>query len=308
LRCPGRAQGHRLERAYVSDTAPDRQMSFAFLQGVLVAAVFFIPLERLLALHKEQGLLRKGLSLDLTHLLVNGILVTYGVAAVMMLTLLLQGRFIPENWIAAVAAQPIPLQFVEILLIADFMFYAAHRAFHGIPFLWRFHAVHHSIERLDWIAAHRVHPVDQILTKGTSLVLVFALGFEVAAIALYGVFYQWHGLLVHANVRINFGPLRWLLASPQFHHWHHANHPEAIDRNFSPQLPIWDILFGTLYLPDDKMPERYGTDYPIPATYAGQLAHPFLSPTSIASSTAETPRENTSGATVIRAEDRGAPG
>ncbi len=107
---------------------------------------------------------------------------------------------------------------------------------------------------------------------------MFVLGFDVAAIVAYGFFYQWHGLLVHANVRINFGSLRWFLASPQFHHWHHANHPEAMDKNFSPQLPIWDILFGTLYLPDAKMPERYGTDYPIHQNYAGQLAQPFLGP------------------------------
>jgi sterol desaturase/sphingolipid hydroxylase (fatty acid hydroxylase superfamily) len=251
-------------------------MSFAFLQDVLVAAIFFIPLERIVSLNKDQGLLRKDLALDLTHLLVNGILVTYGIASVMVLTLMLHGIIIPEDWLTAVAAQPIGLQVLEILLIADLMFYVAHRAFHAIPLLWRFHAVHHSIERLDWIAAHRVHPVDQILTKSLSLLFVFVLGFDVAAIAAYGFFYQWHGLLVHSNVRINFGPLRWIFASPQFHHWHHANHPVAMDKNFSPQLPIWDILFGTLYLPDDKMPERYGTDYPIPANYVGQLAQPFL--------------------------------
>lgn len=274
-------------------------MSFAFLREVLVAAIFFIPLERLLSLRKNQGLLRKDLGLDLTHLLVNGILVTYGIASVMILTLMLQGPVIPEAWTSAVAAQPIALQFLEVLLIADLMFYVAHRAFHGIPFLWRFHAVHHSIERLDWIAAHRVHPVDQILTKGLSLVFVFALGFDLAAIAAYGFFYQWHGLLVHANVRIGFGPLRRVFASPQFHHWHHANHPEAIDKNFSPQLPIWDILFGTLYLPDDKMPERYGTDYPIPANYVGQLAHPFLVTREPASSAAGATRKAALSSTEV---------
>jgi sterol desaturase/sphingolipid hydroxylase (fatty acid hydroxylase superfamily) len=266
-------------------------MNFAFLQDVLVAAIFFIPLERFISLDKQQGLLRKDLGLDLTHLLVNGILVTYGITAIMILTLMLQGTVVPEDWLAAVAAQPIALQVLEILLIADLMFYVAHRAFHAIPLLWRFHAVHHSIERLDWIAAHRVHPVDQILTKSISLLFVFVLGFDVAAIVAYGFFYQWLGLLVHANVRINFGPLRWFLASPQFHHWHHANHPEAMDKNFSPQLPIWDILFGTLYLPDDEMPERYGTDYPVSTNYAGQLAQPFLGPREQASAAAETDRQ-----------------
>ncbi|HSF91885.1 MAG TPA: sterol desaturase family protein, partial [Paracoccaceae bacterium] len=160
---------------------------------------------------------------------------------------------------------------------ADLGFYAAHRTFHAVPFLWRFHSVHHSIEQMDWLAAHRVHPVDQIITATASLLPLYLLGFPTLPIAVYAVIYQWQSLLIHSNVRINFGPLKWLLASPQFHHWHHANQKEAYDKNFSAQLPFIDAILGTMYLPKDEAhPEKYGTDDPVPPLYHQQLIYPLL--------------------------------
>jgi sterol desaturase/sphingolipid hydroxylase (fatty acid hydroxylase superfamily) len=176
---------------------------------------------------------------------------------------------------AAVAAQPDWLQTVEIIILADIGFYSAHRMFHSVPWLWRFHEVHHSIEDLDWLAAARVHPVDQIITKGMSVLPLFALGFGAAPIAIYSTIYFWHSLLVHANVRINFGPLRWLIASPEFHHWHHANQPEAYNSNYAGQLAILDKIFGTIYLPKGRSPGKYGVDAPVPNTYLAHLIYPF---------------------------------
>jgi sterol desaturase/sphingolipid hydroxylase (fatty acid hydroxylase superfamily) len=123
-----------------------------------------------------------------------------------------------------------------------------------------------------------VHPIDQILTKGTSLLPVFALGFSAWPIAVYGVLYQWQAVLIHSNVRVGFGPLGLIFASPRFHHWHHANHREAFDKNFAGQLSILDRLFGTLHLPEHEYPSRYGIDDPIPPRYAAQLLAPFDSP------------------------------
>ena len=123
------------------------------------------------------------------------------------------------------------------------------------------------------MAAHRVHPLDQILTKAASVLPVFALGFSDAAIAIFALSYQCQSLLIHSNTRIGFGPLKWVLASPPFHHWHHANEPDAIDKNFAAQLPFIDALGGTLFLPPQRMPARYGTDDPVPALYHQQLAY-----------------------------------
>ena len=95
---------------------------------------------------------------------------------------------------------------------------------------------------------------------------------------IFSVIYHWQSLLLHSNVRIAFGPLRWIIASPRFHHWHHANQPEAIDKNFAGQLPVLDLVFGTVHFPRAGFPERYGTDAPVPKTYLGQLAYPFWKP------------------------------
>jgi sterol desaturase/sphingolipid hydroxylase (fatty acid hydroxylase superfamily) len=250
-------------------------MSMDWLKGVLLVALIFVPLERMLARHPEQRVFRRGWMNDMIYLLLNGqvILLCLGVLIIGMI--MTAGWLVPESVRAAAAGQPYWVQIVEVIVLADVGFYFAHRAFHAVPWLWRFHAIHHSIEELDWLAATRVHPLDQIVTKGFSLLPIFALGFSDAAIGAYMILYGWQSVLIHSNVRINFGPLRWLLSSPEFHHWHHSRDPEARDKNFAGQLPLLDVLFGTLHMPRGRMPSKYGLDQPIPATYPAQLLHPF---------------------------------
>lgn len=244
---------------------------------ILLAALIFMPLERLLAIHAGRKLFRRNWRVDLTHMLATGVMIRFGLVAVLVLGLQASDALTPDGLRGAVASQPVWLQFIEVLLIADLGFYLAHRTFHAVPLLWRIHSVHHSIEEMDWVAGHRVHPIDQILTKSVSLLPVFALGFDAVAVAAFALLYHWQSLLIHSNVRIDFGPLRWVLASPHFHHWHHANEPEAWDKNFAGQLPLWDMVFGTFHLPKGRMPTRYGLDAPVPDTYVGQLAYPFMS-------------------------------
>jgi sterol desaturase/sphingolipid hydroxylase (fatty acid hydroxylase superfamily) len=135
--------------------------------------------------------------------------------------------------------------------------------------------VHHSIEKMDWLAGYRVHPIDQILTKGASLLPCFALGFSTWAIGASFVLYHWHSLLLHSNVRINFGPIRWLIASPNFHHWHHSKETEAQNKNFAGQLAILDILFRTAHMPAGRWTPSYGVSEPVPRTYVNQILYPF---------------------------------
>jgi sterol desaturase/sphingolipid hydroxylase (fatty acid hydroxylase superfamily) len=119
--------------------------------------------------------------------------------------------------------------------------------------------------------------VDQVLTKGASLVPVFALGFSDTTVAIYGALYYWQSLLVHSNVNVSLGPLRYIVALPQFHHWHHANHPEAYDKNFAGQLALLDFIFRTHHLPGYAIPKRYGTPTPVPRDYVSQMVFPFKS-------------------------------
>lgn len=250
-------------------------MNWFDVTAFLLVCAVFVPLERIFALHPAQKIFRRAWQTDLAHLFATGVIVKLGLTAIAGLILVASHRLVPGSIRAAVASQPLALQFGELLVLADLGFYAAHRAFHAIPALWKFHAVHHSIEELDWLAASRVHPVDQIVTKGLSLLPVFALGFAAEAILLYAGLYQWQSVLIHSNTRIGFGPLRRIIASPRFHHWHHANCPDAVDKNFGGQLVLFDLLFGTLHMPGDRMPERYGTDAPVPPSYLAQLVYPL---------------------------------
>lgn len=261
----------------------DYLLGLVDLKGALLVALIFVPLERLLPARREQRTLRRAWRNDIFYFLVNGIPIAIGMLFLAVAGSIIGTAFIAPEFRMMVAAQPLWLQVVALLLISDLGFYAVHRLFHMIPALWRFHAIHHSIEELDWLAAHRVHPLDQILTKGVALVPIVALGFSGGAMAIFFLLYKWHSLMLHANLRIGFGPLHWVIASPCFHHWHHADHPEAWNKNFSGQFPIWDMLFGTAHMRRDAMPTRYGIEDNVPATYGRQLLYPFRRPSKDAS-------------------------
>ena len=256
-----------------------------WLKGFVLTALIFIPMERLLALRPEQKIFRRGWLNDLVYQIVNGQIIAVSLGLFVVLVIMVAGWLVPASFQATVAAQPYWLQVVEIIVLSDFGFYLAHRTFHAVPALWKFHAIHHSIEELDWMAGARVHPADQILTKGFSLLPVFSLGFSEVAIGISLMIYGWQSVLVHSNLRIKFGPLRWVLASPEFHHWHHSKDIEARDKNFSGQLPLFDIFFGTLYLPRGRMPEKYGIDDPVPANYVAQLVYPLRTRSAVANPT-----------------------
>lgn len=242
--------------------------------AILILACVFISLERLLPLHSGQGILRRNWANDLFYLLFNGFVVRAGSTLVFGLVIAAYRTYVDPDGTAWVAQQPIWLQTIAVLVIADIGYYTAHRTSHAIPFLWKFHSVHHSIEEMDWLATHRVHPVDQILSNALSLLPVYFIGFSPAAIFIYLSIYQAHALLVHSNVRMNFGPLKYIFASPDYHHWHHANHPEAYDRNFASQLSIIDVVARTMFLPTHK-PKKYGLTEYMPAYYHQQMLYPL---------------------------------
>ncbi len=161
-----------------------------------------------------------------------------------------------------------------MIIIADIGYYIAHRISHAVPFLWKFHAVHHSIEEMDWLASHRLHPVDQIFASMLQVLPLYFLHFSFEAILLFHALYMVHAILLHSNVKLDFGPLKYVLASPEHHHWHHANQSEAYDQNFASQLSIIDVVGGTIFLPKHR-PEKYGISEPMPVLYHQQMLHPF---------------------------------
>jgi sterol desaturase/sphingolipid hydroxylase (fatty acid hydroxylase superfamily) len=246
-----------------------------FLLNLLLLALVFVPLERVFARRPDQPVFRFGWVTDLTHFAVSHLLVQVTV----VLTLVPATVFFhwaARPWLQArVAAQPMALQLLEVLLVADLTQYAVHRAFHQVPWLWRFHAIHHSSRTMDWLAGSRLHIVDIVAIRGLTFVPLYVLGFAPAAVYAYAVFVSFHAVFIHANVRFKLRALDWLLVTPRFHHWHHAAHPEAVDRNFAVHLPWIDRLFGTAHLPD-AWPDTYGiAGDPVPEGYTRQLVWPW---------------------------------
>ena len=245
--------------------------------AIFILACIFIPLERLLPLHPEQRTLRRDWLNDVVYVLVNGIVVRAGFTVVAGALMLGVVQLVGPNPIQWTGAMPLWAQVLMAIVVADIGYYAAHRICHSVPALWKFHAVHHSIEEMDWLATHRVHPVDQIFSSTLSLLPVWCMGFTLEALVIHQAIYQAHALLLHSNVRIKFGPLKWLVASPEYHHWHHANERDAYDRNFAAQLSIIDVIARTMFMPVRRAPKSYGLNEDIPRSYPMQLIHPFRS-------------------------------
>jgi lathosterol oxidase len=247
-----------------------------FLLNLLVLAVLFVPLERVFPRRPAQPIFRDGWETDLAHFAVSHLLVQVTVFLTMVPAALVFG-WAARAWLQTwVQAQPLALQALEAMVAADLAQYWAHRAFHQAPLLWRFHQVHHSSTALDWLAGSRLHLVDIVVTRGLSFVPLYVLGFAPAAVYAYLTFVSFHAVFIHANVRFRFRALDWIFVTPRYHHWHHAAHPEAVDRNFAVHLPMIDRIFGTAHLPDGRWPEVYGiAGDPVPGGYLAQLVHPF---------------------------------
>jgi len=174
------------------------------------------------------------------------------------------------------SALPLWLQAVLFLVAADFMMYWLHRMFHGGAF-WKYHAIHHSSEDVDWISAARFHPVNLLLgTIGVDVVLLMA-GISPNVMLWLGPFNIFHSAFVHANLNWTLGPFRYVIATPVFHRWHHTSPHEGGNSNFAGTFPLWDILFGTFRLPEGRLPDHYGIEEQssFPTEIAGQLAYPF---------------------------------
>jgi sterol desaturase/sphingolipid hydroxylase (fatty acid hydroxylase superfamily) len=173
------------------------------------------------------------------------------------------------------ATQPRALQLLELLFAADIVAYWTHRLFHGRR-LWPFHAVHHSAERLYWLSSVRVHPLNEIVNKAAIVLPLLVLGFDRTVTLSIAPLLVFYAIFVHANLRWDFGPLRYVIATPVFHRWHHTSEAEGLDKNFAGLFPVIDLLFGTFYMPRGKQPTRFGVPgLAMPRDLFGQLTYPF---------------------------------
>ena len=163
------------------------------------------------------------------------------------------------------------------LLGSDLVMYTTHRLFHTAR-MWRFHAVHHSSEHLEWTSASRFHPVDQILHGILSDVVMLLLGIPPEVLVWLMPFNVGTSALVHANLDWDFGPFRYVLVSPVFHRWHHTSADRGGSSNFAGTFPLYDLMFGTFHMPAGQRPDAYGVDDPhFPSGFLRQLRYPLRS-------------------------------
>lgn len=200
--------------------------------------------------------------------------------AVALLVLVAMARSMPESGLDMFRVWPshwpVPAQFLLMVLLADFFRYWLHRAAHGIPALWVFHAVHHAPRMLYWWNVGRFHPLDKALQICLDSVPFILFGVAEPVLAVYFVFYATNGFLQHSNIRLRHGPLNYFFGTAELHRWHHARDTRVAHCNFGNNLIIWDVLFGTWYLPKGRQVEAIGTrDESYPGDFLGLMTAPF---------------------------------
>jgi sterol desaturase/sphingolipid hydroxylase (fatty acid hydroxylase superfamily) len=173
------------------------------------------------------------------------------------------------------ARLPLAAQAAIFLFGADLMNYWIHRGFHGAT-LWKYHAVHHSSSDLDWLSAARFHPVNTFLGSVAAEVVLLLAGISPDVLVVLGPFTVVHSAFVHANLNWTLGPLRYVLAGPVFHRWHHTAAEVGGEKNYAATFPILDVIFGTFYMPPARLPADYGiADKSFPASFGEQMLYPF---------------------------------
>jgi sterol desaturase/sphingolipid hydroxylase (fatty acid hydroxylase superfamily) len=246
---------------------------------LLLLLVIFVPLERLFGVHPLK-IFRKSFPSDLGYYFLSGLLPKLLLIAPMAFLAGALHAVVPAGLHSWVAGMSLWTRLLAALVVGELGFYWGHRWTHEIPLLWRFHAIHHSAEEIDWLVNTRAHPFDIVFVRLCGFVPMYALGLaqplvgrtvDTVPLLIMLIATLW-GFFIHANLRWRFGWLGLLISTPAFHHWHHTN-DEHVNKNYAAMLPFMDKLFGTWYMPK-QWPAKYGIDAPLAPGRAGQLLQP----------------------------------
>jgi len=250
-----------------------------FIVNVLIVGFLFVPLERFFPARSEQTVFRAEWQEDMFYYLVSSMLVQ-----ILGFITLAPANFVNSNiplddFRIHIINLPFVVQVIIIMAATDFVQYWVHRAFHTFPVLWRFHAIHHSTKKMDWLAGARMHFIEIAVLRSLTALPMFTLGFKPEAIQAYLLVVYFYSSFIHANIGWTFSFVERFLVTPRFHHWHHGSDREAIDINYASHFPIYDWLFGTHHLPEDRWPDAYGViGDGVPKGYWKQFIFPFQKP------------------------------
>jgi len=247
-----------------------------FILDLLGSTLIFIFIEKLFALRRDQPVFRAEWQTDFHHFIVNHMVVGFILLATNLLVHKLFGWAANDGIRGWVAGLNFWVALLLIILVADTVQYWTHRGYHEVPLLWRLHAVHHSVKSMDWLAGSRQHILELLITRTLVLAPIYVFGFSKEVIDAYIVVVGFQAVFNHANVSVRLGPLRYVIVTPNFHHWHHSQDDEAIDKNYAAHFAFIDYLFGTAVKSDRAWPDRYGVtgDY-VPNGFWKQVKFPF---------------------------------
>ncbi|MEH6549385.1 MAG: sterol desaturase family protein [Pseudomonadales bacterium] len=239
----------------------------------LASAFLFMILEKLFPKYRNQVILRKEWGLDLFYFCFNHL----AISAILIFVNYHVSHFewaVYQPLQSAIQSTPIFLQVVLVILAADFVLYWEHRLYHEVKALWPIHAVHHSVENLDWLAGSRGHFIQVFSERAMVMIPLYLLGVDETALNIYVAIAALQAVLIHCNLDVPFGYLKYIIVTPQFHHWHHSSEKPAIDTNYSAHTILFDWMFKTMHLPGDFWPAEYGTTKKLPSSYMGQTLYP----------------------------------
>jgi len=246
------------------------------LLDLLLMAFIFVPIEMVMPKNKDQSRFHEEWRTDLVYFVISHLFVQFfGVITQKPATVFFgwMGLSGLHTWVQSL---PFLVELLFAFFITDLFQYWAHRFFHSHHYLWRFHSVHHSTKNMDWLAGSRIHFIDIFVTRSFTFIPLYVFGFSEIAFNTYIIFMAVHAVLIHANTRINFGFLKYIIATPQYHHWHHCVESEYYGKNFATIFPFIDKMFGTYHLPGSEWPKGTGlNEANFPKGYVKQLIYPF---------------------------------
>lgn len=246
------------------------------LLDIFISAAIFIPIELFLPKRLNQPKFHAEWKTDLVYFIISHLLIQVtGIIVQQPAVFIFQNVGLSglHEWVGNIWFVP---QLFLALFVSDLFQWTGHYIFHKVPFLWRFHSVHHSTKDIDWLAGSRTHFVDLIAVRSIAYLPLYIFGFSTSVFATYVVIVSVQAVLAHANTRINFGVFKYIFVTPQFHHWHHSDDPKAYDKNFAIHFPFIDMIFGTYY-PLDDWPESTGLgDAKFPKGFVKQFVFPFI--------------------------------
>ncbi len=264
-------------------TNPGWTNYFYWLLGL---SLLVFALEILIPWRKKQPIFRKGFWLDAFYMIFIFFLfslIGYNALSNVGVELFndFLGLFGIDN-LVAIEVQDFPVwaQLLIMFIIADFIQWNVHRMLHRVPWLWKFHQVHHSVKEMGFAAQFRFHFVETLVYKSAQYIPLAMIGFGIEQFFVVHMFSVFIGHLNHANLDWSYGPLGYVLNNPRMHIWHHAKAlpPEhKYGMNFGLSLSIWDYLFGTAYVPKSGKDIEIGFDGDerFPHDFTGQLTYPF---------------------------------